>query len=71
MVLSIKETAGVLKKAGFKESEIPVMVAIGMGESGLNPAAHNPRYPDDSYGLFQINMPVSYTHLTLPTICSV
>ena len=56
MVLSIKETAGVLKKAGFKESEIPVMVAIGMGESGLNPAAHNPRYPDDSYGLFQINM---------------
>ena len=32
------------------------MVAIGMGESGLNPGAHNPKYPDDSYGLFQINM---------------
>tara|TARA_A100001201_G_scaffold2240_3_gene5538 strand:+ start:402 stop:1040 length:639 start_codon:yes stop_codon:yes gene_type:complete len=56
MSLSIKETASVLKKAGFKDAEIPVMVAIGMGESGLNPGAHNPKYPDDSYGLFQINM---------------
>ena len=56
MGLSIKETAGYLKRAGFKDAEIPVMVAIGMGESGLNPKAHNPRYPDDSYGLFQINM---------------
>ena len=56
MALSIQETANVLRQAGFKESEIPTMVAIGMGESGLRPDAHNPRYPDDSYGLFQINM---------------
>ena len=56
MSLSIKETASVLKRAGFKDAEIPVMVAIGIGESGLNPGAHNPKYPDDSYGLFQINM---------------
>ena len=32
------------------------MIAISTAESGLNPKAHNPRYPDDSYGLFQINM---------------
>ena len=32
------------------------MVAVAMGESGLKPGAHNPRYPDDSYGLLQINM---------------
>ena len=56
MALSIQETANVLRQAGFKESEIPTMVAIGMGESGLRPDAHNPRYPDNSYGLFQINM---------------
>ena len=51
MSLSIKQTAGILKKAGFKDADIPIMVAIGMGESGLNPKAHNPTYPDDSYGL--------------------
>ena len=44
MSLSIKQTAGILKKAGFKDAEIPIMVAIGMGESGLNPGAHNPKY---------------------------
>ena len=32
------------------------MIAISTAESGLNARAHNPRYPDDSYGLFQINM---------------
>ena len=32
------------------------MVAVAMGESGLRPDAHNPRYPDNSYGLLQINM---------------
>ena len=56
MSLSIKQTAGILKKAGFKDADIPIMVAIGMGESGLNPKAHNPTYPDDSFGVWQINM---------------
>ena len=42
MSLSIKQTAGILKKAGFKDAEIPIMVAIGIGESGLDPKAHNP-----------------------------
>ena len=56
MSLSIQETANVFRQAGFKESEVPTMVAVAMGESGLKPGAHNPRYPDNSYGLLQINM---------------
>ena len=50
------QLAVILKQTGFKEAEIPTMIAISRAESGLNPKAHNPRYPDDSYGLFQINM---------------
>jgi hypothetical protein len=34
----------------------PVMAAIAMAESGGNPRAHNPIPPDNSYGLWQINM---------------
>lgn len=33
-----------------------IMVAIALAESGGNYKAHNPRPPDDSYGLWQINM---------------
>lgn len=33
-----------------------IMVAIALAESGGNYRAHNPRPPDDSYGLWQINM---------------
>jgi hypothetical protein len=33
-----------------------VMAAIAMAESGGNPRAHNPVPPDNSYGLWQINM---------------
>jgi len=33
-----------------------VMAAIAMAESGGNPRAHNPIPPDNSYGLWQINM---------------
>ena len=32
------------------------MVAIAMAESSGNSEAHNAKYPDDSYGLWQINM---------------
>lgn len=31
-------------------------VAVALGESGGNPNAHNDKPPDDSYGLWQINM---------------
>lgn len=33
-----------------------VMAAIAMAESGGNPKAHNPVPPDNSYGLWQVNM---------------
>lgn len=42
--------------AGFGGDLLITMVAIAGAESGWNPGAHNPVPPDDSYGLWQINM---------------
>jgi hypothetical protein len=42
--------------AGFSSTEAPNMAAIALAESGGNPRAHNPNPPDNSYGLWQINM---------------
>jgi hypothetical protein len=44
------------KGAGFQGDSAAVMAAIALAESGGNPKAHNPRPPDNSYGLWQINM---------------
>lgn len=33
-----------------------LMAAVALAESGGNPTAHNAKPPDDSYGLWQINM---------------
>ena len=44
------------RQAGFDSSISPTIAAISLAESGGNPRAHNPRYPDDSYGLMQVNM---------------
>ncbi len=44
------------REAGFDPSVSPKMAAIALAESGGNPRAHNPRYPDNSYGLMQVNM---------------
>ncbi len=41
---------------GFPPDTAVKMVAIAMKESGGNPNAHNSTPPDDSYGLWQINM---------------
>jgi len=41
---------------GFSEKDAVTLTAIAMAESGGRPGAHNPRYPDNSYGLWQINM---------------
>ena len=46
----------ILRQAGWPESLIVTMAAIGLAESSGNPTAHNPVPPDDSYGLWQINM---------------
>lgn len=39
-----------------RPGETATAVAIAMCESGGNTQAHNPRPPDNSYGLWQINM---------------
>lgn len=41
---------------GFPPDTAVKMVAIAMKESSGNPRAYNGRPPDDSYGLWQINM---------------
>jgi peptidoglycan hydrolase-like protein with peptidoglycan-binding domain len=40
----------------FTAADAVVAVAIALAESGGNPEAHNPVPPDDSWGLWQINM---------------
>lgn len=51
--------AQVAYRAGFRNSrsraDLTIAVAVSAGESGWNTTAHNPVYPDDSYGLWQIN----------------
>lgn len=46
-------------RAGWRNTPgkpfLTIAVAIAAGESGFNTDAHNPRYPDDSFGLWQIN----------------
>ena len=54
--LSAKQIADVARQAGIPEDKIPTMVAIAMAESGGDSNAHNPKYPDNSFGLWQINM---------------
>jgi len=43
-------------RAGWPEDEWPRLACIIHRESRGDPYAHNPRYPDDSYGLIQLNM---------------
>jgi hypothetical protein len=42
--------------AGFTGDDIPIAAAVALAESGGNPKSHNSTPPDDSYGLWQINM---------------
>ncbi len=46
----------VARGAGFPPETAVTMTAIAMRESGGNPSAYNGNEPDDSYGLWQINM---------------
>src|SRR5690606_18851348 len=54
--LSAEQIYAVARQAGFNHDQAIIMTAIALGESGGNPRAHNPRPPDNSYGLWQINM---------------
>ena len=51
-----KRIAQLARAAGIPEDKIPTMVAIALGESGGKTDAHNKKAPDNSYGLWQINM---------------
>lgn len=54
--LSIAQMYNVALAAGFPPATAQKMVAIAMRESGGNPNAFNGKPPDESYGLWQINM---------------
>ncbi|MDQ2587641.1 type VII secretion target [Saccharothrix yanglingensis] len=42
--------------AGFRGQDLTIAVAVALAESGGDPRAHNSTPPDDSYGLWQVNM---------------
>lgn len=48
--------AGVASNAGFTGGDLVLAVAIAYGESSGNPNATNTTPPDNSYGLWQINI---------------
>jgi hypothetical protein len=54
--LSPAQIAEYAHDAGFRGQDLTVAVAVAMAESGGDPKAHNSVPPDDSYGLWQINM---------------
>lgn len=56
MALSYAQLKGLWIKAGGNPDDADEMAAIALAESGGRPDAHNPVPPDDSYGLWQINM---------------
>ncbi len=54
--LTAAQIYSVAREAGFPAETATKMTAIAIKESGGNPAAYNGTGPDNSYGLFQINM---------------
>lgn len=55
-VISDSAIAAAAKGAGLNDSQTAIAVAIALAESGGNTTAHNMVPPDNSYGLWQINM---------------
>lgn len=56
MALTMSECYTLALGVGLPPAEAKKAAAIAMCESGGDPNAHNTRPPDDSYGLWQINM---------------
>lgn len=54
--LSAEQIARYAYDAGFRGHGLSTAVAVALAESGGNPRAHNGVPPDNSYGLWQINM---------------
>ena len=55
-VYDVKKLTQLARSVGMPDDKIPTMVAIALAESAGKTDAHNPVPPDDSYGLWQINM---------------
>jgi len=56
VILSASEIADVARRAGFSPVLVPTLVGIALAESSGDTNAHDAKPPDDSYGLWQINM---------------
>lgn len=54
--LSPEQIARHAHDAGFRGEDLTIAVAVALAESGGDPRAHNDVRPDNSYGLWQINM---------------
>ncbi len=54
--LSVGQVKGYARQAGWSGAHLDIAVAVAKAESGFNARAHNPVPPDNSYGLWQINM---------------
>jgi len=54
--LNLNQLVHLAKAAGANDNEAIRLASIAMYESGGNSNAHNPKYPDNSYGLWQVNM---------------
>ncbi|NUT53892.1 MAG: transglycosylase SLT domain-containing protein [Saccharothrix sp.] len=54
--LSPEQIARHAHEAGFRGQDLTIAVAVALAESGGDPRAHNSTPPDNSYGLWQINM---------------
>jgi len=55
-VLSPAQVRQAALQAGFTADQATIMTAIAGAESAYNTNAYNPKPPDNSYGLWQINM---------------
>lgn len=55
-IFTAGQMTALAQKAGFDAKTAQIMGAIGMAESGGDSKAHNIIPPDNSYGLWQINM---------------
>ncbi|HEX7304753.1 type VII secretion target [Lentzea sp.] len=54
--LSPEQIAQHARAAGFEGQGLTIAIAVALAESSGDPRAHNATPPDDSYGLWQINM---------------
>lgn len=53
---SREELEQLASSVGFTGDDIKIAAAVALAESGGNPNSHNTKAPDNSYGLWQINM---------------